>query len=524
MRTIPRVGGIRMCRAIRSVASTVRQQLAALVCRAVLFGIAAAILATLPASAAAPRPSAWRASGRVAIGPGPTFRTAKQSVLGGPGWSPQLVDPAVALGRNARIAVAWPGPSGVLAATGSVRTSAFDTPSQLAPSLPADEEPTTVTAAISAQGPAIVGWRTGEPYRSGAAFLTSSAATWRSLTSLEGPSWEPGRAFAPSVAFDGRGDGFAVWVAPAVQRGSNGQPEEQVDASMMPATTEAWQAPIAISPVRPAIDDPRIAVSAGGGALAAWSAAKSVPGTLTVEASLRPRAARWGSPVALGSSEESTLFERIPMIAIRPNGEGLVAWRPPEIRPGRPHLLTSTGSLTDGHWQRPQAIPAPEAAAAGMASGRNGETVLWWITEGAHVTSLKAVIGAPRRRWSRARTIASWRPQPLEPEGSAPQPPTCMNGPQPFVAVDRGGDAIAVWREACVMFTAMHSTAKAAWTQAEPLAGVPVEASSSFALGEAGELVAVSLAPSAVTTVGSYGGKQVTTTVSAAVFRSHTVR
>jgi hypothetical protein len=505
--------------------ATARRRLAALVCAAVLFGIPAGIASTRSASAATFRAPAWHISGHAAIGPGPTFFTSKVSVSGGPGWVPQLVDPAVALSRGGGILAAWPGPSGVLAARGSVRAASFGAPSQLALSLPAGAEPTGVTAAINSLGDAMVGWRAGagpllDTGRvSGVAFLMSSAGIWSGLPLLEGPSWESAPTFAPSVAFDGRGDGFAVWVAPAVRPGSGIQPQEQVDASVMPAGTGAWQAPIAISPVRPAIDDPQVAVNGGGGALAAWSTAKSIPGAFAVEASLRQAGARWSSPATLGSGEEPRAVEYEPMVTIRPRDEALVVWRPPGGEPGRwPHLLSRTASLADGRWSRPQAIPgsATETTASGMANDRHGDTLLWWATDRGGVATLRAVMSAPAKRWSSASTITSWRSAPV---GAGLEPPTCRNGPQPFVAFDRREDAIAVWREACgPTFTAMRRTATARWTRAEPLVGLPVGASSRFAVGGAGELVAVWLEPSAVS-VGQFGSQQVATTVAAAVFR-----
>jgi hypothetical protein len=496
----------------------------------VLLGIPPTTISSSAAST--PRSPVWRISGRAqVIGPGVTYATSKVSVLGGLGWLPELVDPAVAVSRGGSAVVAWPGPSGVLAALGYVRAGFSHPPSKPATSLPAQATIAGVRAAISARGGAVVSWRVregvvlnGGPV-SGAASLVPPAAAWRALP-VAGASWERCDEFAraaPSVAFDDQGDGFAVWVAPAVRTASRAQPQEQVEASFMPAGTKAWQRPVAISPVRPVISDPQVAVDAGGGAVAVWSAARTIPNflvgcsSLSVEASLHPSGAHWSRPARLGEGMEPFADSYEPMIVIRPRGEALVVWR--ESGEGLP-LLWRKASLAHVRWGASGSILGTEGTDAdtvqvGIASGRHGATAVWWVTERGNRATLREVASAPRKGWSSPRTIARWR---SAPEGLGL--PTCRHGARPFIGFDHRENAIAVWQENCgATFTAMRRASSKVWSGARRLVGVPNGASSTFALGSSAELLAASLTPASVSPTPLCCGQVITTTVHSAVFR-----
>jgi hypothetical protein len=503
-------------------------------------------LACSPAAAATPSSPVWRISGRPAVvGPGPSFSTGKASVLGGPVWMPPLIDPALALSRSGRLVIAWPGPSGVLAASGQLRSPLPATPTQLAPSISSEDEVAHVGAAINAAGIAVVSWRgidsefkrEGQTQArlspaqvSGASSFMSFPRTWQSLPFIEGPVSERcGLPAAPSVAFDSRGDGLAVWAAPVAAREAGGDEQQQVDAAFMPAKTGTWGAPVAISPVRPAIFDLRVVVDAGGGAVAVWGSwANQLPshGSVfvggcsapTLEASLHPAGGRWSHPARLGRDEEE------PMVAIRPHGEVLVVWREPG--PQQP-LSARTATLWRPRWSESAGLEGTEdtdtlhTREVGLASGRGGVTAVSWVQEQRSATTLLEVSSVPGRRWSRPRSIASWR---TPPEGSAsPEQgglPTCRHVGEAFLAFDRRDDAIAVWQEGCgPTFTALRKAGGGSWSAARRLVGVATNVSPVFALGARGELVAAWLEPGPVMAVEPFPGKRLATSAVVAAFQ-----
>jgi hypothetical protein len=295
----------------------------------------------------------------------------------------------------------------------------------------------------------------------------------------------------------------------------------------MSAKTGTWAKPVALSPARTVIYDAQVLVDAGGGAAAVWSGANALPNPnvivggcsrTTLEASLHPAGGRWGSPARLGGSREEP-----PMVAIRPRGEVVVIWREDQA-PAQP-LSVRTAALSHPRWSAPATLPGSGDGAdtreAGLASGRDGASVVWWLKAQGSTAALLAVSSAPGTRWSQPRTIARWRTPPevsASPEtGSLP---TCSHVGEAFVGFDRRDRTIAVWQEGCgATFTALGEAHGASWSAARMLEGLPTDVSAAFTIGADGELVAAWLAPGPVTAVGPFPGKQTTTTAHAALFR-----
>jgi hypothetical protein len=500
--------------------ATYRTQIAALAFCIALLGLPPSTMASVPVS-----PS-WQIRGYPAVlGPGVTFTSYTAVHTGNLIWTPQLVEPALALSSSGHIAAVWPGPAGLLAGVDSAPSASFTQVSQPPPSPPTSLEITGVSAAIDSHGDAIVSWKGAERYvppehawRSGAASLTG-LGTWQDLAYLEAPPSDYETAAPPSVAFDNRGDGFAVWTTPA--HGPD-ERDEQVEASFMPAKTHVWQVPRAISPARPRVNDPQIAVDPGGGAIAVWTADVPLSGlTPRLEGSLRPAGGRWSSSAVLGRADDSE-----PMVAFRRGGEALVVWNEPE-QSGLP-MVFRPASLARVRWGASESLPGTDTQgtglareASGLATGRRGVAAVWLVTQKGGIDSLRVLMAAPGKGWSPGRVIASW-PIPFAKFQSTETEalPTCRYRAEPFVAFDARDDAIAVWQDGCgASFTAVHPASAASWSRASALVGMPAGVAATFALGVAGELVAVWLEPGAVTVSGRFLQKQLETTVVGAVFR-----
>src|SRR5208283_4738091 len=147
-------------------------------------------------------------------------------------------------------------------------------------------------------------------------------------TSSEGAAWAQGLALppvpdngdvAPVVAFDPRGDAYAVWTEMLVPSSDE---NEVVKASIAPAGSGAWGPPATLSRPGAYVFPPTIAVDARGDAAVAWGAAPwgAHGKSQTVEAATFTAGAGWRAPVTLGAGGE-------PVAAIRAADQVLVAWR-----------------------------------------------------------------------------------------------------------------------------------------------------------------------------------------------------
>lgn len=352
--------------------------------------------------------------------------------------------------------------------------------------------------AMDPRGDAVVVWQ--RQGRGGAdeveAAVRPAAKRWQAPVQLGARANE----LSPlGVAMDSRGDAFALW--------EGGGVEAPVITSDLMPTGAGWQGAEAVSaPDEPeGVYDPELAVGAGGTALATWrtqSFAKE-PVEEALHSAVRPVGGRWQSPVTLatdlpgGSAEASS--------AVDSHGNALVVWegyepgrggeatsilqsallpagltwqKPervshaatdeeahPEVQtdsrgdavaislelgqrsPGRRFTLRADQRPAGGAWQAPVALystgPGAYAPLARLAVDGNGEAAVVWSTyTGSGPTALiEAATHSAGRGWSSAARVASIKVYRFDNGHGSIE----ANVPQPSVAIDAHGEAIATW-------------------------------------------------------------------------------
>jgi hypothetical protein len=268
--------------------------------------------------------------------------------------------------------------------------------------------------AVDPQGDALAVWRSNLP-TSGvidAAFRPAANGIWQVPVAISASGEEGALA---RVAFDSQGDAFAVW-----QREENREDEAdgRVMASMRPAASGSWQAPVRISPANQEAGGASLAVDPRGDAIALWTAGR------VLQAAARPaQSGVWQAPVDLSEANPpANLAPGDAALRLNPQGDAVVVWQRTNSErqlESSSTLQASFGSASSGVWQAPLELPAgPE------------------------------------------------RPQP--PEHSHPMGVRPNFRPQgdlePSVAIDAQGDAIAAW-------TRVNGSARTIQAAAHPVAG-----------------------------------------------------
>jgi hypothetical protein len=141
-----------------------------------------------------------------------------------------------------------------------------------------------------------------------AAFMAAGGA-WRSPVDIAGAvdeSDQPKNAAEPGLAVDDQGDAVAVWSwafgAPVVQ-------------ASFKSAGGAWQPPIDISKPDEDAEDPQVAFDARADALAVWEDREAG----VVEAALKPAGGAWQASVELGRGNE-------PKVAFDGQGNAVAVW------------------------------------------------------------------------------------------------------------------------------------------------------------------------------------------------------
>ncbi len=244
----------------------------------------------------------------------------------------------------------------------------------------------------------------------GALAAPAQAAPWS-------PRWLPateisvaGRSsIAPSVAVGAGGDGEAVFLA-------SREGTQRVEAAEM-RTGAHWREPVAVSPPGCSASLAKVAMNAGGDAVATW-ACKTAAGTAVEVASKRLRGA-WSAPVAI--SAPGSAIGSIDA-AVGPGGEALVAWT--SLAPGSESVLELASGAVAGSWGEPVVLGEGKDARVGV--GAAGAAAVVWTGPGGTVeASTRPLLGG----WGKAVTLA----------------PTGTSGPA-RLGVDEAGRALAVWQ------------------------------------------------------------------------------
>src|SRR5580692_2444965 len=182
-------------------------------------------------------------------------------------------------------------------------------------------------------------------------FVSPSAAVgasgWLGSEALAGKSWTSGAN--PQVAVDSQGNAFAVW---------SHQPEfdgdAAIEASTKPTGSDAWQAPVRLSPSGASFEWPVLAVDAAGDITAVWHGQDGAESD--IEAAIRPAdSGAWTTPVQLASDEGDELG--LPEIAVDPEGDVVAVWAR-ENGVGNDVIEATSKPHGSETWQVPVAVSA----------------------------------------------------------------------------------------------------------------------------------------------------------------------
>lgn len=286
------------------------------------------------------------------------------------------------------------------------------------------EEP---QVAVDSHGDALLVWKS----RSGANHFVRGAmkpadAPWQTPVTI---GWCGEATCRPQVAFDQRGDAFALW-------------EEytgytfNIVSSYMPASG-TWEAPVTLSSFGiPGASRPRLAVDDRGDAIAVWDRG-SASNAVTQDA-FRPSKGSWGPEMDV-SPEGDSAFD--PEVGLDQYGNALVLWSHFDSAQNGEYKYSvqAAEGLGGKIWQMPIDLSGPGAAGEPqVAFGGTGEAVaLWdqWSNGFLSPQTPDAAIRTAADAWDSPASLTEGKDETDQPKGAE----------TPAVAMDRQGNAIAVW-------------------------------------------------------------------------------
>ncbi|HEY0279594.1 MAG TPA: hypothetical protein VGC32_15120 [Solirubrobacterales bacterium] len=194
-----------------------------------------------------------------------------------------------------------------------------------------------------------------------------------------------------------------------------------------------WLPPIGISAESQVVGNPQVAVDASGDAVAVWERASGRTGTGVIEASTRPVGGSWSEPPTRLSADAQDAF--VPQVAVDPGGDAVVVWQQARDQFGN-YVIDAATRPAGGIWSyAPTPLSTDQSAyEPQVAVDASGEAVAVWEGTNEKTGSYPMVV--------EAATLVSggtWSdPTPLSAD--------TQNARSPEVAVDARGDAVAVWR------------------------------------------------------------------------------
>jgi hypothetical protein len=282
-----------------------------------------------------------------------------------------------------------------------------------------------------------------------------------------GGSWVPsgnlsvaGRdAEEPDVGIDGAGNAIAVW------RRHDGS-KYIVQSATRPAGG-AWQGPVDLSTAGETAKEPDLAVDAAGDAVAVWARFDGLD--FIVQAAAKPAGGGWQGPLDLSDAGQDA---EEPQVAIDSSARALAVWS----RYDGSDFVVQSARRLGGAWEKPPldvSVAGQRAEEPQVALDPAGNAVAVWSRfDGAKDIVQAAVGSGGGGAWS--------LPADLSAAG--------QNAEEPQVAVDPGGNAVAVWTRRSSPTDVVQSSRRHAggsWETAVPLS-VP---------GDSAEAPQVSLDP-----------------------------
>jgi hypothetical protein len=363
---------------------------------AVALGVLALIAAlSATSAAAATTPSSWSAP----VG---------LSQSGGEEYAARLaVGPR---GDAAAVWMHWNGDGYSIQAATRPAGGAWSGPATLsAPGVHAGEP----SIAIDAAGDAVVAWQqTVGKVMIEAATHAAGASTWSLARTLSDPLRESSDAQA---AIDPRGDAVVAF------KSQDGSGATVVDVAAEQGLGGEWGAPATVSPA--GSDSPSLGMDAAGDAFLAWRVTGS--SGQAVQLAQRPAGGDWSTPTNL-SPAGVTAME--PDLAVDAKGDVAVIW---EHHVGA-NLAQVTTRPAGGSWTVPKDLSDEEEEAyrVRVRLDAAGDATAVWIREFKGAFTVRAATAA-------AGSVAWSAPTDLS--------AVLSQEPEPWPAVDSGGDGVVAW-------------------------------------------------------------------------------
>ena len=172
------------------------------------------------------------------------------------------------------------------------------------------------------------------------------------------------------------GEAIAVW-----RKSENGKGAFVQSAS---ETGEGWSPPQELGVGFFYSGAPRIAIDAGGEAVALWERSES--SAYSILAASRPRGGAWSAPTELSHPGEEASYA--PKLAINPAGQVAAVWLSGELTK---RVISTSVRAVGGSWNAPTDLTAPGAYANEpvVAADAHGDAVAAWET-GNSATTIEA--------------------------------------------------------------------------------------------------------------------------------------
>jgi PKD domain len=335
--------------------------------------------------------------------------------------------------------------------------------------------------AVDAAGDAVAVWsREDGAHHVVQAASRPAGGSWSPPEDLSAPGRD---ALEPRLAVNAAGDAVAVW-----QR-SNGS--RTVVQSASRRAGGSWSTPVDLSDATWNADEPAVAVSPTGEAIALWSrydglrdivqsaigtvgrawgpgVNRSAPGgngrqpqvvldpagdavavwirydgsDYIVQSSERPAGGSWGPAVDVSPEGEATTE---PQLDVGPAGQVVAVWTRLEAAVG---TIEASAKALGGPWPKPDDLsPAgQDAEAPQVAVGPTGEAVAVWVSAAAAPTQYaQGAVLPPGGAWSTSTDLSAFD----------------ESAEEPHVAIGPDGTAVAVWAQKSGAPAATKSSTKA---------------------------------------------------------------
>ena len=274
----------------------------------------------------------------------------------------------------------------------------------------------TAQVAVDSAGNALAIWARSK----GRTWLIQAAyrpfgGPWQPPSDLSSPSSLAG---APQVTFDAEGNAVAVWER------SDGN-RLVVQAAARARASGRWSIPEDLARSGGDSLSPQVAVDADGNALAVW--VRSSGGVWAVQSSVRPRGSLWQPAETV---DRTTAGAVSPHVVFDVRGNAVAAWA---ALAGTNWSIVTAERARDGGWDAPELLAAageyPRVRLQLAVDGRGSVFALWEGLNGLHPVVQASVRSASGQRWSVVRDLSDDTSDAVSPE----------------LAVDAGGDVVAVW-------------------------------------------------------------------------------